>query len=245
MSLVQVQHKGGILCITLDDAQKRNALGIAMFDAIDVALQEVHEGTRCVLLLGHGSAFCSGFDMKECAKDLSMLEQYILRLSALIKSLRRMPMPVVAGAHGAAIAGGCAVISACDFVVGESTGKFGYPVHRIGISPAVTIPTLFQKLGEGHARTLVMSGEIISGTQALSIGLLTNCVETSDDVFEKSWELAKILATKPPHALQATKQWLNELDGSLDDETFDIVAKKSAQAIGEETKTMLNDLWEK
>jgi len=244
MKHVHTTTENGVTRITLNNPEKRNALGIEMFDAIDGAMDTIDANVKCVLLLGEGSVFCSGFDMNACAEDVSILQIYIKRLSTLIRTLRRLHCPVVVAAHGAAIAGGCAMLTGCDFVVGSVEGKYGYPVHRIGISPAVTIPTLFQKLGQGRARALVMSGEILNGSNAFSSGLLTH-LENDEQVAHRSLEIAESLAEKPPVALQATKRWLNELDGSLDDERFDLPSDDSSDSIGEETLNMLIQLWKK
>ena len=246
MSIVKhEQDDDGVLRITLQDAKKRNALGVEMFDAIDGALQSLDGQTRCVLLAGEGPVFCAGFDMKACVDNIEVLEIYILRLSKLIRTLRRVSVPVVVAAHGAAIAGGCAVLTGCDFVVGSKEAKYGYPVHQIGISPAVTIPTLFQKVGEGRARSLSLSGEIIYGSDAYAMGLLSHLEETDTQAIALASELAMELSKKPPIALQATKRWLNELDGSLDDERFDLPAIQSSSSLGEETERMLRQLWGK
>ena len=246
MSIVKhEQDDDGVLRVTLQDAKKRNALGVEMFDAIDGALQSLDGQTRCVLLAGEGPVFCAGFDMKACVDNIEVLEIYILRLSKLIRTLRRVSVPVVVAAHGAAIAGGCAVLTGCDFVVGSKEAKYGYPVHQIGISPAVTIPTLFQKVGEGRARSLSLSGEIIYGSDAYAMGLLSHLEETDTQAIAIASALAMELSKKPPIALQATKRWLNELDGSLDDERFDLPAIQSSSSLGEETKRMLRQLWGK
>jgi len=246
MSIVKhEQDDDGVLRVTLQDAKKRNALGVEMFDAIDGALQSLDGQTRCVLLAGEGPVFCAGFDMRACVDNIEVLEIYILRLSKLIRTLRRVSVPVVVAAHGAAIAGGCAVLTGCDFVVGSKEAKYGYPVHQIGISPAVTIPTLFQKVGEGRARSLSLSGEIIYGSDAYAMGLLSHLEETDTQAIAVASALAMELSKKPPIALQATKRWLNELDGSLDDERFDLPAIQSSSSLGEETERMLRQLWEK
>jgi len=246
MSIVKhEQDDDGVLRVTLQDAKKRNALGVEMFDAIDGALQSLDGQTRCVLLAGEGPVFCAGFDMRACVDNIEVLEIYILRLSKLIRTLRRVSVPVVVAAHGAAIAGGCAVLTGCDFVVGSKEAKYGYPVHQIGISPAVTIPTLFQKVGEGRARSLSLSGEIIYGSDAYAIGLLSHLEETDTQAIAIASALAMELSKKPPIALQATKRWLNELDGSLDDERFDLPAIQSSSSLGEETERMLRQLWGK
>ena len=127
MNYVNTTLEDGICHISLNAPDKRNALGLEMFNAIDDALQQVNCETRCVLLCGEGSVFCSGFDMVACVDDLAVLEQYILRLSSLIRSLRRLRVPVVVAAHGAAIAGGCALLTGCDFIVGSATGKIWIP----------------------------------------------------------------------------------------------------------------------
>jgi methylglutaconyl-CoA hydratase len=246
MSIVKhEQDDDGVLRVTLQDAKKRNALGVEMFDAIDGALQSLDGQTRCVLLAGEGPVFCAGFDMRACVDNIEVLEIYILRLSKLIRTLRRVSVPVVVAAHGAAIAGGCAVLTGCDFVVGSKEAKYGYPVHQIGISPAVTIPTLFQKVGEGRARSLTLGGEIIYGSDAYAIGLLSHLEETDTQAIAIASALAMELSKKPPIALQATKRWLNELDGSLDDERFDLPAIQSSSSLGEETERMLRQLWKK
>ncbi len=243
MPIVEQQFDVGVTTITLNNPEMRNALSLEMFDLLEQALNDLNEDTRVVLLCGKGDVFCSGFDMKACANDISLLESFILRLSKLIKQLKRLKQPVVASAHGAAIAGGCAMLTACDFVVGSVDGKYGYPVHLVGITPAVTIPTLFHRIGEGRARALLMSGQILQGQEAVQIGLLTHAENSHESVSALANDLASRLAEKPPHALQTTKAWLNELDGTDDDAMFDCVANETASSSTEETLTRLKKQW--
>jgi len=245
-NLVNTNHSPkGVLTITLNDPEKRNSLGIAMFNAIDSAIESYDDTIRCVLLCGKGPSFCAGFDMQACAEDLDLVGVYINRLSTLVRGLRRLPVPVVVAAHGAAIAGGCALLTGCDFIVGSIDGKYGYPVHQLGISPAVTIPTLNQRLGYGRARSLLLGGEILNGNEANSIGLITHLCEDDESVKKTAKTLATSVAEKPPHAIRVTKQLLNELDGSLDDSLFDPVEIDSAAAVSEETRTLLRAIWDK
>ena len=246
MKLVDTkQSPEGVLTITLNDPKKRNKLGIAMFDAIDSAIKSCDDTINCVLLCGEGPVFCAGFDMHACTEDLDLIGVYINRLSVLVRGLRRLSVPVVVAAHGAAIAGGCALLTGCDFIIGSIDGKYGYPVHQLGISPAVTIPTLNQRLGYGRARSLLLGGEILNGNEANSIGLITHLCEDDESVIKTAKTLATSVAKKPPHAIRVTKQLLNELDGSLDDSLFDPVAIGSAAAVSEETRTLLRALWDK
>jgi methylglutaconyl-CoA hydratase len=156
------------------------------------------------------------------------MAEFIMRLSRLNRALRRLPQVAVAEVRGAAIAGGCAILSACDFVFAARDAKLGYPVHRIGVSPAVTIPTLQQAIGPGAARSLLMSGELIDAEETHRIGLVTHVSDASEAVSIDAMKHCRALATKGTHALRITKKWLNELEGSLDETAFDGSANASA-----------------
>jgi methylglutaconyl-CoA hydratase len=244
---VHFQTEGSIGRITLNDPKRRNAMGLAMFDAMEASLDRLRteDAVHVVMVCGEGPAFCAGFDLIAAADNPDLIRQYIERLSGINRLLRRLPQIVVAAVHGPAIAGGCALLSACDFMVVAPGAMLGYPVHRLGVSPAVTIPTLTQAVGPGAARELLMSGELIDGRAALELGLATDLAESDELAFVEAERLCESLACKGPHALRVTKQWLNELDGSRDDETFDRCARASALlASGTEAEKMLR-LWMK
>jgi methylglutaconyl-CoA hydratase len=235
-----------IASLALNDPARRNALSLPMFDALDQAIARIaaDDSIHIVVLRGEGPAFCAGFDLAAAVEEPDLLPRFIARLSAVIRAVRRMPQVVVASVHGAAIAGGCAVLSACDFVFVAPDATLGYPVHAIGISPAVTIPTLRLALGDGPARALLMSGQIIDGREALRLGLATHLAATPESVLMEATAHAHALAGKGPRALRITKAWLNELDGSNDDERFDAPAGHSAEASSaEESQQMLARFW--
>ncbi|MHC4948445.1 MAG: enoyl-CoA hydratase/isomerase family protein [Planctomycetota bacterium] len=234
--------------ITLNDPDRRNAMTIAMFDALDAALGRVAgaDDVRVAILGGRGRVFCAGFDLAAAVEDRGLMARFIERLSRLNRGLRRLPQPVVAAVRGAAIAGGCAATSACDLVCASATTRFGYPVHPIGVSPGVTIPTLSQAIGAGAARALLMEGRLIDGVEAHRRGLVSHLVDTDDDVAGEVDALARRLAGHGPVAMRATKAWLNELDGSLDDARFDGCAAGTAAAAGtDESVALLHAFWKR
>jgi methylglutaconyl-CoA hydratase len=237
---------GAIATISLNDPAKRNALSLPMFEALDHALASIASDAtiQVVVLRGEGAAFCAGFDLGAAVDEPDLLSQYISRLSLLNRALRRLPQVVVAAVHGAAIAGGCAIVSACDFIVVAADAKLGYPVHALGISPAVTIPTLRLAIGDGAARALLMSGELIDGIEAHRRGLATDLASSSQVALAHAMERARALAQKPPAGLRTTKAWLNQLDGSLSDAPFDATARDSAAAsTHHESRGMLRAFW--
>ncbi len=152
----------------------------------------------------------------------------------------------MAAIHGAAIAGGCALVSACDLVVVSAEAKLGYPVHRLGVSPAVSIPTLHQAAGKGPARTMMLGGELIDGATAHAIGLAGQLSRDDASVLSDAMKLAGTIAGYSPEAIRATKAWLNELDGSLDDRRFDGPSADSASlADTDEARRTLRDALER
>lgn len=247
MTLVHHHIDSGIAEIVLNDADRRNAMGLAMFDALDETIEATRsrDDVHVVLIRGEGRAFCAGFDLGAAVDDDELMGTFIERLSATCRAVRRLPQVVVGAVHGAAIAGGCALVSALDIVFVESQTKLGYPVHRLGVSPAVTIPTLRQAVGDGAARAMLMGGDLIDGEGAVALGLAYRAVEGNEQVLDAAREFARGLTTKGTHALRITKQWMNELDGSLDNAAFDAAAAGSVGVTTtDESRRLLRSFWE-
>ncbi len=239
---VQTELDGHVATVAMNDPDRRNALGLAMFDALDEAIDAVssNDEVHVVLLCGRGKSFCAGFDLTAAKEDPAIMGVFIRRLSGVLRSLRRAPQPVIAAVHGAAIAGGCALVSACDLVVVSATATLGYPVHALGVSPAVTIPTLMPAIGAGAARALLMGGALIDGAGAKRIGLADRLSPDDAGVERDARELCNTIAAHGTTAVRATKAWLNELEGALDDTRFDGPMQATAElAAGKESQAML------
>jgi len=243
--MVNLTIAGSIATMAMNDPARRNALGLAMFDALEAALSTIasRDDVAVVIVRGEGQAFCAGFDLGAAANDPPLVGEFIRRLGCVNRAIRRLPQVVIAAVHGAAIAGGCALLSACDLVVIAPSAQVGYPVHALGISPAVTIPTLAQAIGPGAARALLMSGRLVDGTEARRLGLASH-IAGEGDAERSAGELARAVAGHGPHALRLTKRWLNELDGSLDDDRFNGPSADSARlALEPEASAMLRRFW--
>ena len=244
--LVALEHHGPLMIVRLNDPERRNAMSEAMFRDLESALDQAEEdhAVRVILLTGAGGTFCAGFDLGAAVEKPELIRTFIQRLSRLNRRLRQSNAIIVAAAEGAALAGGCALLTACDFVFASPETKLGCPVHRIGVSPAVTIATLSQMVGDGPARTLLMGGRIIAGDRAHEIGLITHLSATTEAIERDARAWCEALIEKPPRALAITKGWLNELDGSLHAERFGGPAEGSAElAGGEEAVSMLERFW--
>lgn len=214
--MIRRERRGAVLVLSLDRAAKRNALTPAMLARLYADVEGIAADVRAIVLAGEGSVFCAGFDLRLCAEDGESLSHLLTELSDCVAALRRHPAPVVVAAHGAAIAGGCALLGGADVVVTDRGAKLGYPVVRLGISPAVSAPFLRAAIGAGAARARLLDPGLIDGSHAVKIGLADECVERAEGVRDRAIAIASALADKPTSGVRATKMWLNELDGALD-----------------------------
>lgn len=219
-----LQFDPPIMTLVLNDPDRRNALSSSLFDDLEHRLDEVEKaigaGTGHVLRIrGEGSAFCAGFDLNAMANE-GALPSFLDRLGGVCRRLRRMATVVVAEVHGPAVAGGCALVSACDIVFAGPDAKFGYPVHRLGISPAVSMPTLIPAVESGGAREMMLGGRLIDAATAKRLGLVHELFEDREALSTGTDELVARLGAMDPVTLEATKSYLNELDETSADDRF-------------------------
>lgn len=208
MSLVLVEKAGGITTLTLNRPERRNALTQSMLEQLCAELETAD--TRVVILRGAGSAFSSGFDLIE-GQDLEVSLKHgelLVRAQLLIAEAAFV---TIAAVHGFALAGGGAIIAACDYAVAAADAQFGYPVLKVGIVPTPGMPFLRHELRERDFRALVLGGELISGEKAERIGLVNKCVDTGDEALEEARRFAGLILHSSPRAVAETKRFANAL----------------------------------
>ena len=205
--MIARERLGDIERLVLSRPERRNALTPAMLEDLAGHVERAGDA-RALLLLGEGRAFCAGFDLDLCVgpDGDANLRALLEGLSRCVGAMRGLPCPVVIGVQGAAIAGGCALLGGGDVVVAHPDAKLGYPVTRLGISPAVSVP--FMGVAPGQSRKLTLDPGLVSASRANAIGLVH---ELSDEPAARAMEIAQEMAGKPPQALNATKNWLNEV----------------------------------
>lgn len=232
--------------ISLDRPDKKNALTPEMQDQLIAAIEEMAGCPQigAILLDGHGAAFCAGFDLTLCRENSDALRTLLEGLSRAVRALRAAPMPVVIAAHGAAIAGGCALLGGADYVITDRTAKIGYPVVRLGISPAVSAPFFRLAVGDGRARERMLDTALIGGDEAVRIGLAHESLPDAAHVRDRALAVATEFASKPTWGMRATKQWMNEVDQSQDPAKADEALAVSLGLVGSpEERERLSALW--
>ena len=184
-------------------------------------------------------------DLRAVADDPIAMGDMLRALSRTSRAIRRLSIPTIARVQGAAIGGGCGLMVVTDFAVTHPEAKLGYPEVDLGICPAVVAPWLVKRIGASAARAMLLAGGTMSGEEGFRRGLATHLVAESE-LAATAQQLAERLVKGGPKALAATKKWLNELDGSMDDAIAEEAAEISARIIaGEEAQTRLRAAWAK
>ncbi|HET7601711.1 MAG TPA: enoyl-CoA hydratase-related protein [Gemmatimonadales bacterium] len=208
----------GILTLTLNRPDKRNALSAALIDEFAAAIAEadLDAEVRVVCVRGAGKDFCAGADLAELLasadRSLNENEADAMRLGRLFLALRALPKPVVAVVQGRALAGGAGLATACDIVLAAETASLGYPEILRGFVPAMVMTMLQRQVGERVAFDLVATGRVLGASEALELGLVSRVVQEPALQNEAETLLAALAATSAS-ALAFSKQLLYAQDG--------------------------------
>jgi len=217
--LVTYDHQPPAAVITLNRADKRNALSRALISALAEAFARAKDDAqaRCVILAGAGPVFCAGMDLAElqealdaAAKSgeaLGAVWENALLLAKLYDQIYGFPKPTIAIVQGAAVAGGAGLVSVCDLAVSTPEAKFGYPEVRRGLVAAMVMPHLMRHVGERMARYLLLTGELIDAVAAQRAGFI-NAVVPAEELRESAQAWAKAIAEGGPQAIMQTKKLL-------------------------------------
>src|ERR1700682_6187657 len=162
-----------ITLVTLNRPERRNSLTIELLNeliaAIEVASDQVDE--RVLVLRGAGVAFCTGLDLKD-ASDPKKAHMTAELVAKTLITLAETRLVTIAAVHGAAVAGGAGIMSACDFVVAAEKTKIGYPEVRRGLVAGLVMTFLRRQLRERDLRELLLTSELIDARRAQEIGLV-------------------------------------------------------------------------
>src|SRR5438477_702780 len=199
-----------IIVLTLNRPERRNALTIELMTELAAALENAaaDPATRIAILRGAGKAFCTGLDLQEAAvKDPHDTAEAAAHLFLTLAETRLVTIAIV---HGAAVAGGAGIMSACDFVVAAERTKIGYPEVRRGLVAGLVMTFLRRQVGERNMRELLFSGDLIDVARAKEIGLV-NRVDARDDLMNEAQKFAASVLEGAPGALAQTKRLVEEL----------------------------------
>ncbi|OBF26058.1 enoyl-CoA hydratase [Mycobacterium sp. ACS1612] len=205
-TLVHYAVEGPVARITLDSPDNRNALSTRLVDQLHQAFIEATEesGVRAVVLDHTGGTFCAGADLAEAAgRDPGELAVSRAReLTALLRRILELPVPVIAAVDGHVRAGGLGLVGACDIAVAGQASTFALTEARIGVAPSIISLTLLPKMSARAAGRYFVTGEKFGAAEAADMGLITLA---ADDVAATVATLTAEIAKAFPQGLAASK----------------------------------------
>ena len=207
MSDLRVERRKGVLRLTIDREDRRNALNGEVLGGMLDAISKLRATDRVVLVASVGEkVFCSGADLAVMGNDATGLETHEARggLRELVLAMRACPVPVVARVQGLCLAGGVGLVMGCDIVVASDAAAFGLPEVDLGLWPFMVSALLARHVSPKVAMDLMLSGERISAARAEAVGLVSRVVPAAD--LDRDVErLLAALAAKAPVAVRLGK----------------------------------------
>ncbi len=219
-SPVLIEHRDGILIITINRPSVRNAVNRTVALGIAAGLDELDQNPAISvgILTGAGGTFCSGMDLKAFVTG----ERPEIEGRGLVGLTEAPPQkPLIAAVEGFALAGGCEIVLACDLVVAAENAKFGIPeVTRGLVAGSGGLIRLPQKIPAQIALEYALTGEHFSATDARTWGLV-NRLCPPGQALAGAVELAQVILRNGPLGVQMTKRIINESKSWPVDEVWD------------------------
>lgn len=213
---IKLETTGAVAQITLDRPDSLNALTTKVAEEFRSAVSHAQgSGARAIVLTGAGRAFCAGGDLREMrrmaesnGKVEAFFDEPLQLLNECILLIRQTPLPFIAAVNGVASGGGCNLALACDLVIAGESARFNQAFIKIGLVPDCGGSFILPRLvGWKRATELMMSGDVVTATEALAIGMI-NRVVADAELLPQALAMAEKLAQAPTAAIGRIKQLL-------------------------------------
>lgn len=213
---VRVTRDSGVTTVCLARPEVRNAFGPRLIEELGAIFTDLSDDahTRVILLRGDGRSFSAGADINWMREAVSYTRQENVddatRLALMLEAIKHCDKPVVCRVHGHAIGGALGLVACSDYVIADQDTQFAFSEVKLGIVPAVISPFVLRRIGLGHGRALMVTGERFDASRAERIGLVHVVAETSD-VDAATERVIDELLTAAPGAIAVVKHLANEV----------------------------------
>ncbi|TVR36795.1 MAG: enoyl-CoA hydratase [Nitriliruptor sp.] len=212
--VVVEQREHGIRWLRLNRPPARNALSLAMLDALGDALAAAQDdhAVRVLVLAGNGPGFCAGHDLREIRTHrgdgdggLAYFEKLMGRCAEVMQAIVHHRVPVIAAVDGVATAAGAQLVASCDLAVATEPSRFATPGVNIGLFCSTPMVALSRNVAPKHAMEMLLTGEMIDTDRAAAIGLINRAVPV-DELESQVDALAATIAGKSSYTLKVGKE---------------------------------------
>src|SRR4051812_23219786 len=211
---LRVDTENGILTLTLDRPERRNAIDPELRDALAAALDAAATDpqVRGLIVTGAGGAFCAGGDLGRFDElhDARAYRHVSHRLTDLVESIERLEKPVVAAIDGVVTGAGLALALACDWRIGAPTARILFREGRIGLVPAHGgLTRLVKLLGLARAKEVLLGGEDLDADAAHAAGLLSELAPSAAELPAVAHARVEKMLGRAPLSFAAAKRLLH------------------------------------
>lgn len=237
---LRIDQEGAVVRLTLSRPDELNCFDDSLHREFTVALRELSSDaeTRAVVLASTGRAFSAGgsFELMMAAHESAQYRTHIVdEARQLLRVLLDMPMAMVAAVQGDALGLGATVVLACDAVVMARKARLGDPHVRIGLVAGDGGCLMWpHAAGMLRAKRHLLTGDPLSAPDAYAMGLVTDLVESPDDVLPAALTLADRIAALPPLAVRGTKLALNAVLKRRAEEVFELALAQEVATLASE-----------
>jgi enoyl-CoA hydratase len=243
------ERVGQVGIITLNRADKRNALNLKLWKAIGAAVEQAaaDKEARVVVLRGAGKSFCAGLDLSPDNEVIAMImvppsatqksEFYkvVRSVQEIHNSLERLPQPTIAAIHGHCLGAGLELAVCCDIRLCSAEAVFALPEATLAIITDVGgLQRLPKVVGQGHAREIAYRGNRFDSAKAKTINLVNEVYPDPETLSQKAMEMATEIAANPPLAVQGAKEVFLYNDQVSLDEALAYTAARSTMIMPSE-----------
>jgi enoyl-CoA hydratase/carnithine racemase len=229
---IVVAEAGGVLRVTLNRPERRNALGPVMVNellwALDDAMQD--DTVRSVVITGAGKAFCAGGDFAQMGGADAPGLPPKGGFDDLLLSLWGATKPVVARVNGAAMGGGLGIVAASTFAVASTDAKLGTPEINVGLFPFMILAVLERVMPRRRLLEMLLSGDRLDAEEAARVGLLNRAVAPADlDAAIDAY--TAMIASKSPVTVRLGLEALRDTDQLSLKEKLPILAARLSSCL--------------
>lgn len=207
--LLRIERREAVGWITMLRADQYNALSSALMSALQDAFEAFasdHQ-IRVIVLAGSGRAFCAGHDLQEMLADrrIEAYQALFAQCTRMMRTIQRLPQPVIARVHGLATAAGCQLVASCDLAVASSDARFAVSGVNLGLFCSTPAVALTRNVGRKEAFEMLVTGEFIDAESARERGLVNRVVEP-EGLDDTIGALCAAIVDKPAGVIATGKQ---------------------------------------
>ena len=194
----------GVVVLTLNRPNARNALSLSLMKALHAAIDEAGRDAAiaAIVIAANGPVFSAGHDLKEMTAHrtnadggLAFFDSTMSACAALMQAIIACPKPVIAAVQGTATAAGCQLVATCDLAVASDAAEFGTPGVNIGLFCSTPMVALSRNVPRKQAMEMLLLGETMTATEAAHYGLINRAV-AAERVREEALGMARRIASK-------------------------------------------------